>query len=138
MTEILEIGTQGPPGIPGVQGPPGAARTFIAAQAISGHTLVALNNVGKVVPASSAVAEHAFNVMGLTTNAAIADDLLTVIDTGLVEQLGWTWTPNAPVFLGLNGSVTQTPNTGVFSKPVGVALSPTKIALQLQPAVFLN
>lgn len=138
MINILEIGVQGPPGAQGLPGPAGTARTLVAAQAISGHTVVALNAAGKAIPASANIAEHAFNVMGMTMNAAAIDDLLTVIDTGPVEELGWAWTVNAPVFLGLGGAITQNPTPGVFAKPVGIALTPTKIAFQLQPAVFLN
>lgn len=138
MINVFDIGTQGPPGAQGAQGPAGAARTFVAAQAISGHTVVALNLAGKAVPASADVAAHAFNIMGMTTNAAAANDLLTVIDTGAVEELGWSWTAGLPLFLGLDGAITQDPRVGVFSKPVGMALTSTKVVFQLQPAVFLN
>lgn len=113
------------------------APTYIAATAISGHTVVTLDVTGKALPADPTVAAHAHAVIGISLNAASAGGQLTVVDSGLLTHLGWSFEPGLPVFIGMDGVITQTPPSAVWQKVVGVALSATSIVVGLQPAIFL-
>lgn len=109
---------------------------YIAAEAISGHQAIALNAAGEAIVASCDNAAHQL-VEGLTTNAASVGGDVQVARSGLLEHLGWTFTTGAPVFLGLSGEITQTlPVTALFAKVLGIALSPTRIKVDFQPAIF--
>lgn len=130
---------QGLQGVPGPTGPAGAAViTYPAAVPVSGHTAVVLDALGQCLPADCTVlTDHA--VAGITVHAATAGDPVEVTTRGVLEHLGWTFTPGLPVFLGLAGALTQSlPGSAVFSKVLGVAVSPTHISVDFQPAIFTN
>lgn len=129
---------QGLQGVPGPTGPAGAAVIqYPAAQAISGHVAVVLDDQGQCVPAECSTPSHNA-VAGVTAHAAIEADLVEILDRGPLEHLGWTFTPGLPVFLGLAGAITQVlPPSAVFSKVLGVAVTPTRITLDFQPAIFI-
>lgn len=128
------IGPTGPQGAPGASG----ATLYPAASAISGHVAIVLNSDGQCLPADPANPAH-YAVAGITTQAAgAALDQVQVLTGGVLEHLGWTFTPDLPVFLGLAGALTQTlPVTAAFSKVLGVAVSPTRVSLDFQPAIFI-
>ena len=137
--EIIEVAVQGPPGGAGPAGAPGGALlTGTAGAALSGHMAVAYDDAGLLVYASAANAEHAFTLAGITTGAASSGASATVQRNDVIEHNGWAWTPGAPVFLGLGGALVQTPAGGaVFIKPIGLALTATRLMLNIQPAMFL-
>jgi hypothetical protein len=137
--ELLEVAVQGPPGGPGPVGPAGSALVVgIAGMALSGHQVVAYEADGDLVLASASQADQALAIVGITTGAAASGASVSVQRFDTIEHLGWTWTPGAPVFLGLAGALVQTPAGGsVYLKPLGVALTATRLALNPQPAMFL-
>jgi hypothetical protein len=129
-------GLQGPPG---PQGPSGAAgiTLYVAAAPLSGHIAVVLDATGQITPADASDASH-HAVAGLTTQSGTTGASVEVISKGILEHNGWTFTPGAPVFLGLAGAITQTlPPTALFSKVLGVAVSPTRVSVDFQPAIFI-
>lgn len=142
--EVIEIQAQGPMGAAGPagpQGPQGLSGTSVAAYpaavSVGGHLAITLDSLGKITPADASIAAHRL-VAGVTTGAAVADASVEVVSTGIVEHLGWAFTPGLPVFLGLAGAIVQTvPPTAVFSKVLGVAVTPTRISLDFQPAIFI-
>ena len=114
-----------------------AGASLVASQNISGHTAVALDAVGGAIPADASTAQHSA-VLGIATGAALAGGDVTILSHGAFEHLGWTFTPGLPVFLGLAGALTQTvPPTALFSKVLGMAVTPTRISVDFQPAIFL-
>lgn len=146
VIELLEVAQQGPTGPPGVAGPPGlpgppglsgtSVSAYIAAVALSGHIAVVLDAAGQALPADAAAPPH-YAVAGITTQAAAQGTPVEVINKGVLEHLGWTFTPDQPVFLGLAGAITQTlPPAAVFAKVLGIAVSPTRVSLDFQPAIF--
>lgn len=132
-------GIAGPPGPAGPPGAPGGALlTGTAGAALSGHMAVAYDSAGLLVYASADDPEHAFTLAGITTGAAASGTAATVQRDDVIEHNGWTWTPGAPVFLGLGGALVQAPAAGaVFLKPIGLALTATRLMLAMQPAMFL-
>ncbi len=132
QTEIIEVATQGPPGPTG-----GAASVTVGAVPLSGHSAVALDGSGQLVPADCRVAAHRGAVVGLVADA-YAPGAAAEIQTALaLEHAGWAWTPG-PVFVGAAGGLAQVVPVGaVFTQVIGCALSPTRIAVDIQPPINL-
>lgn len=128
--QALAIPPQGPMGAPGIgiqgdPGPSGSAGTNLTSDiAISGHKVLARTATG-LENASCDNPVHASTVIGVSLNAAAPGDPITVISYGEITEPSWNWTPLLPVFLGLNGLLTQIPPTtsGLFSLIIGFAVS---------------
>ena len=126
----------------GVAGPAGAAggagADYIAASPLSGHQVIAIDSAGQAIYASSDNAAHALRIAGVSVAAAAAAAPVTVMSAGLIEHGGWSWTPGQPVFVGLNGVLTQTlPPTSVYSRVIGQAVGATRLLVDLQPPITL-
>lgn len=137
-SDVIEIITEAAQGPVGPLGPPGAAGAvnYVAAVAINGHEALTLNSLGQVIPADAATSTHR-TVVGIALNASVIGGNVQVISFGAIEHIGWTFTPNAHVYLGLAGALTQTvPEAAVFSKVLGIAKSATRLAVDFQPAIF--
>lgn len=136
-TELIELATQGPPGIQGPPGPSaGAGAEYTAAQALGGHRAIALTLAGQAVYASALQAGDRLRVAGITLGAAGAGDLVTVQSAGLIVHAGWSFTPDQPVYLGEDGLLVQAlPPGAVFSQVVGLALAATRLLVTLQPPI---
>lgn len=139
ITSVLGVG-QGLSGPPGPAGPPGGSGTsFVTAEAVGGHLVLALNAAGLAFRASADVSSHALRVAGLSLSAAAAGDAVTVQSAGYVEHSGWTFTADAPVYLGLNGALVQAvPAGAAFVQVIGKALSSTRLLVALQPPIVLT
>jgi len=135
--DLIDVAAQGPMGPQGPQGLSGASvSAYPAATALSGHTAIVLNASGQALAADPTDTSH-YAVAGITTGAAAQGDSVEVQNSGVLEHLGWMFTGGLPVFLGLSGALTQTlPPEAVFSKVLGVAVSPTRVSLDFQPAIF--
>lgn len=134
----LQVGPQGPPG---EQGPAGAsadqsAPIFTAGAALSGHMAVRAIGDGSVLYASADQPAQAGTVLGITNGAAQAGAQIGVVTEGPIDEPSWTWSPG-PVWLGLNGALTQSvPMSGMVVR-VGLALSPTRLLVGVAPAILL-
>jgi hypothetical protein len=104
-----------------------AAVSIIAAETISGHKVVAANGSGLAVLASPASA-LALSVIGVATGAAQMGAPCTILTTGEMQEPTWAFTPGQ-VWLGANGSLTQTPPSSGFIVCIGVATGPTRLIL---------
>ena len=76
-------------------------------------------------------------MLGITTGAAAAGDAINVQASGEMTEVSWNWTPGLPVFLGTNGLLTQTPPVSGFQLVLGVAISPTKLAINIKQPIVL-
>lgn len=125
-------GPQGPQGPVGVQGPGGEGGSLIyklAGEALGAYRAVVMSSTTEVVRASNTDATHRNRVLGITEIAAASGDQIRIRRVGEITFAGWAWTPNAPIFVGTSGALTQTPPSGaaVFTQVVAVALSATTI-----------
>lgn len=138
IVTTLEIG-QGPSGPPGPPGPPsGSGAQYAAATAVSGHRVMALDAAGEAFPASCDTLSHALRIAGLSLNAADQGDPVTVLGAGLVDHAGWAWTPDTPLYLGLNGALVDAlPGGAVFAQVMGKAVSATRVLIAVQPPIVL-
>lgn len=138
VTEVLAVAMQGPPGIQGPPGPAGGASTVtVGASPISGHSAVAIDSSGLLVPADVTLAAHRGAIPGVVANAYSPGDE-AVVQTGyLLEHGGWSWTLG-PVFVGAAGLLTQAPpGNALFAQVIGYAVSPTRIVVDVQPPINL-
>lgn len=71
---------------------------------------------------------------GITPFAGNASTSMRVTREGLYEDSGWTWTPNAPIFISDQGVLTQTAPVGAIRR-IGFALTATKVNLDPFPTI---
>jgi len=73
---------------------------------------------------------------GVTRMATIVGDPINVVRSGLITEGAWTWTPDAPIFIGVNGVLTQTqPLAGNPVRRIGWAISATELNLDPYPII---
>ena len=124
-----------------VTGPPGPAGdanvTFTAGVAIGGHRLVRLN-AGLLRYMSNDQPADANMALGVSRNAAALGQAVTVQGSGLLSEPSWTWTPDLPVFCGINGLLTQLVPTAGFILVIGVAVSATDIIIAIKTPLVLQ
>lgn len=139
-TRIKTIGIQGRPGRPGLDGiasqQNGTIYRAIADTSISGHRAV-IRTASGISYASNDNLSHKLATIGVTLNAANVGDMVTVIVYGEITEPSWNWTPNLPVFLGVNGNLVQVaPNqVNSFSLIIGFAISPQILLVSLKEAI---
>jgi hypothetical protein len=115
------VGLQGPPGSPG-DGP-----VATAGETLGGHRCVVIDAAGLAWYASGTNPAHLGRFAGVTLGAATAGAQAALARVGPVTEPSWAWTPDTPVFLSINGLLTQTVPTAGFLPVIGIALSPTSL-----------
>jgi len=131
-TRVLALADQGPPGPPGEN----PSLYIIASTNIGGHRVVKSTLTGCTY-ADSAVLSDLGKILGITSSATEQGNLTKIHTSGEIEESTWNFT-TGPVYLGSTGVLTQTlPATG-FIQQVGVAISSTKIAIQIHPSIKLS
>lgn len=142
--EFLEpagIGPQGPRGLPGTQGPPGigggSTLMLTSAAPLAAYRALAVDAAGKAIYADAATLSHGLIHLGIGLTTVLADELVGVATNEVVDNPAWSFDVG-PVLLGLNGVLVQElPVSAVFSKVVGWALSPTRLLVHQQSAIYL-
>lgn len=109
-----------------------ADETFTAETPIDAYKAVTVNSTGQAVLASSDNVAHQDRVVGITTTSG---SVVTVKSSGSLTNAQWNWVVNNPVFLGLNGELTQQPFTGVITQQLGFAKTPTSIFVRVNHGV---
>lgn len=124
-------------GARGKAGPEGGS----AIQRVAGEVLSALFVVyeqgGEVFRLDYRDGEHIDQVLGITLTAAPLGQAVNVQRSGAVDDAGWNWALGR-VWLGANGSLTQTPAVDGYDVLIGSAVSPTRITLNLQDPIELE
>lgn len=137
---VVAPGEQGPPGRPGIPGPAGGQvlqRT--AGQDMSALLVVYEDMFGDVWPADAAVEADVLALLGVTVTAAQGGQPINVQRLGVIDDSGWSWTPGRRVYLaGQGGRLTQDPPVSGYDVLIGVALSQTRLLLNLQDPIELE
>lgn len=138
LHHVVTSGSQGLRGAQGDIGPSGgSAFSAISNVPIGGNRFVVSDGDGHVQYATSDDLTHAGKVLGITLGAAVAGDSISIQRVGEVEEAGWNWTLDQPVYLGTNGLATQTQPTSVFSLIVGFPITATKLFVSIrEPIIF--
>lgn len=140
---VVTEGEQGPPGPRGQQGPPGPAggSTLIktAGEAIGGQRVVMASGPDDVLHADPTNPATAVLILGISANAAAPGDDVGVVRQGEIVENTWSWIPGLPIVCGLGGVLTQSvPALAVYTQPVGVALTATKIFVNIGLPIARN
>lgn len=109
--------------------PAGTVQTLTAGATVSGQRVVSSRADGTVQYASAATLSDATRQLWITLGAASIGDPVQCLAFGYVTEAGWSWT-DAPIFLGLNGVLTQTPPAlpgAVFLLQVAAPDGPTAL-----------
>lgn len=112
--------------------------SFEAAIPLSADRLVALNSDGKLV-----YADHRYPTLapiGLTRTAVAVGGRPVIAEEGILNSDGWNFLPPLPLFLGIEGQLTQyaeTITTGALIQ-VGRAVKPNQILLEIEDATILE
>ncbi|ANJ20685.1 hypothetical protein RDp07_gp25 [Roseobacter phage RD-1410Ws-07] len=81
-------------------------------------------------------AESLSKYAGVNRVATIIGEPLMVVREGLMTEDGWSWTPNAPIFIGTDGVLTQaSPVFGTPVRRIAWAISATTINLEPYPII---
>lgn len=138
VSVITTPAEQGPPGPQGPVGPAGSVyMTYTAGITLSGHKAVQIDGTGAAVYVDSGTVADAGRVLGITINAALLGAAVDVQATGEIDEVSWSWVPGQPVYVGANGSLTQTPPATGFIQAVGMAVAPTKLVVGIRTAIIL-
>lgn len=131
--QLVAAGLRGPKGDPGALGE--ATVRLPAGQILGGHRLVYFT--GTVLLYAESEDPFKVEVLGLTTHAALAGELVEVRRLGLLTESTWNWQPG-PVFLGQTGLLSQiAPESGAVVQ-VGYAVDATTLDLRIASPIFLE
>lgn len=135
---LLTEAQQGPPGPPGAPGQAGVGYvTFKARGAIGGHRAVCAAFSGCVRYADSRDVAGAASVLGLSLHAAEDGDDIHVVTSGELVEPSWSWAQDLPIFVGVEGVLTQVPPDTGFQLVVAVATSPTSALLSIKQPIVI-
>lgn len=138
----LLLGDDGADGEDGqaIPGPRGELPIYIefpaAAGGLGGHRAVRLV-AGEASYADNTNVPDANLVLGVTRGAVVAGDLAQIQVTGLMTESSWAWTPDAPVFVGAAGVLTQPAPASGFALMVGIATAADQILIGARMPIVL-
>jgi hypothetical protein len=132
---------RGPKGDMGPKGDPGAStgeESLYVAEAVTQFQVCRYVSPTEVGPASASSAAHAYLCAGIciTPNPTIGK-VVQILNRGQVYNASWSWIPGDPVFVGVNGALTQTYDPlWAFLITVGTALDTHTIQVYLRPPIM--
>lgn len=96
----------------------GDVQTVNSLVSLNAYKAITTDEQGNAIYASSANAAHVDQVLGIGQGSGTS---VVVQTSGPITNDGWSWIAGKPVYLGVDGDLTQNPNTGVFTLTVGYA-----------------
>lgn len=110
----------------------------VASANLSGHRVVTPNDAGEIEYADPLGDSN--RPVWLTLGAVMSGAPTDVLTFGEHEEGSWAWNPDLPIWLGLNGTLTQTlptyPTSG-FLMQVATVIDPTTLFFEPKQAVHL-
>ena len=110
--------------------------SLLAAVDLEAFRVVAYTDAG-LVYADQNTPSLAHSTVGILLNSVTTNAIGNVETDGVLVYPDWNWDANRPLFVGDNGQLTQDP-TGWVIQQVAIALSPTKIIVDIQEPVILG
>jgi len=133
----VEVVTAGVVGPQGPTGPAGAAEdlAITAGENISARKVVFLQS-GEVFTASSDIISNASEALGMSVAAISVTQLVTIRSSG--ELTGFAGlSVDSPLYLSTDGSLTQVPPSAGVILQMGVAISSTKVLINIKQPIGL-
>jgi hypothetical protein len=103
------------------------------------YNVVYVNGSGKLALCRADTAGTGNAAVGITLEAGSANDSITYIMSGIVQDTGWTWNPGLPIYVSPTGTLTQTPPAAAnsaYSQKVGTALTSVAVQVRIETAVM--
>lgn len=100
-----------------------------------------IDEQGNATYASNDDPTHATRIVGMTTHAAIAGAPVAILTYGEITEPGWNWNVDQPVYLGIDGLITQIPPEAPDAKflvVVGFPISATALYINLGASITLT
>lgn len=135
VIQLVDVGLQGPPGLPGVGGSQ-TSPPYPVATALSALRVVCLNDSNALILADSSTLSHAFRLVGLL-QVALNSGTATPLVRGIVSDASWSWDTSKPIWLGTAGFLTQTPPLTGFQVQVATPLTTNTIHFEIQEILEL-
>jgi hypothetical protein len=138
--EVIAVGVPGPPGAGGTGSGGTLTMTGTAAVALSGHRAVYRRPDGLIDYASANNLGCLHEAIWVTTGAATMGGDVSMVMFGEMSEPSWTWVPGVPIFLGINGVLTQTAPLAPaadFLVVLGYVPITTKMFVDRQPSIDL-
>lgn len=136
---VVTEGVQGPPGPPGIPGPAGGqVLQRKAGMDLSALLVVYEDLFGSVWPADHDVESDVLALLGVTVSAAEGGQPINVQRMGHIDDDAWQLQPGKRVFLGKQGRLTQEPPQGGYDVLIGMAITSTRLLLNIQDPIELE
>lgn len=124
-------------GVPGPRGQAGDSSFSVNAQSnVIAGSVVTIDPSGIYNP-NLAVPADVTAIIGIASTSANAGNPVTVMTAGQITESGWAWSQGPIYCAATGGALTQTPPATGALVQVAIAISPTTIAVGIQPAIFL-
>ncbi|MGD9687234.1 MAG: hypothetical protein AB7U43_09720, partial [Desulfobacter sp.] len=126
VVESISIGPQGAPGTPGT-----IVNTIspVAAVALGGHRVIAIDDDGCGIYADYLMKHD--RVAGISTGAVEAGKPLTIVVFGEIEESSWSFDTSKGLFLGSEGVIVQDALEFGAIVPLGYVMTPTRIFVSI-------
>jgi hypothetical protein len=111
--------------------------SFICETNIIGHRAVMVSDNGMLVYATTDNLSVINRYIGITTQSANALDFVNVTVNGKITEPSWNWIVGSPIFLGLNGVLTQSITVIGVSWILAIPTSPTVIFIVKRSPIIL-
>lgn len=128
---IITSATQGPAGISGAS----ATIVYIAGVDIGSNRGIVLDNLTAIY-ADNTITSQAGKFIGISINAVTQGSNVIIQTSGEIDGFSGL-TPNSKIYLQANGVLTSTIPTSGFIQQVGIALSTTKLLINIQPSLVI-
>lgn len=140
QTQIVKVGRQGPAGPPGSSGASTFETSNDSGLALSAGRAVSITSSG-LVYSDNRIQSTLLSYVGVTTTAAATGAPVQLQEIGALELTGVSLTPDQPLYVGIDGFLTQTPPTApgaVYSSIIGYAITSTRVFLTPRSSIILN
>jgi len=131
-------GDKGDKGDTGENGESGASSsyTYTAGEILGGHRAIVIdNNLAYYTDCTNL--DHINKPIGISSNASISGGNVTVVFYGEMEESSWNWDITKPIWISINGLLTQTPPETGFSCIIAMPIITTKIFIEKQEIFIL-
>lgn len=109
--------------------------TLPCAEMIVEGYAVKVNALNQLERCSAFNLTHLNTLIGLAKQTGNIGNVVAVAEDEYMTNTSWAWQPDKPVFLGTDGTLTQSLIGVVFVQQVGVALTPTKIVIRISQPI---